>query len=338
MKQLSPDVRLSIISMLEAGYSCQKIALKLDVGHSTVSELHSQIATSIKKNVGGRPSKLTPADRRHMAHLISTGKADTATQLKRQLQNITNTSISTQSIRNALKKEDMMSRVKVKKPLLRRHHIKQRLEFAQKYEHWTEEDWARVIWSDETKVNRLGSDGRQWVWKKHGAPLTSQHVKPTVKFGGGNVMIWGCMTIHGVGYMCRIEGKMDAPLYEEILEDHVLETVRYYGMDEENFIFQQDNDSKHTSKRAQKWFKNHSIQILDWPAQSPDLNPIEHLWVLLKFRLAAYETEPKSIQELWERIEVEWEKIPKEECVNLIKSMPRRIAAVLKAKGGYTKY
>lgn len=77
---------------------------------------------------------------------------------------------------------------------------------------------------------------------------------------------------------------------------------------------------------------------MDWPAQSPDLNPIEHLWQMLKFRLSAYPEKPGSIHELWKRVEAEWEKISKEECIKLIHSMPRRVAAVLKAKGGYTKY
>jgi DDE superfamily endonuclease len=231
-----------------------------------------------------------------------------------------------------------VARAKVKKPLLRPRHIKQRLDFAYKYQHWTESDWARVIWSDETKINRLASDGRQWVWKKAGAPLTAQHVKPTVKFGGGSVMIWGCMTVHGVGLMCRIEGKMDASLYKEILEDELQGTVDYYGMDREDIVFQQDNDSKHTSRLAQKWFKHNNFKLLDWPAQSPDLNPIEHLWSTLKFRLAAYPTQPEGVEELWKRVEMEWEKIGKEDCLKLINSMPRRIEAVLKAKGGYTKY
>ena len=131
---------------------------------------------------------------------------------------------------------------------------------------------------------------------------------------------------------------MDAELYEEILEDHVFKTLEYYGMNPDDFIFQQDNDPKHTSKKAKKWFEDNNVTVLDWPPQSPDLNPIEHLWHILKMRLATYERHTKSIQELWERVEVEWEKIPKEECVKLIQSMPRRVAAVLKAKGGYTKY
>ena len=77
---------------------------------------------------------------------------------------------------------------------------------------------------------------------------------------------------------------------------------------------------------------------MDWPAQSPDLNPIEHLWVHLKRKLAAYPEPPKGIIELWERAQVEWDEIGREVCQNLIESMPRRVEAVIEAKGGYTKY
>ena len=77
---------------------------------------------------------------------------------------------------------------------------------------------------------------------------------------------------------------------------------------------------------------------MKWPAQSPDLNPIEHLWHHINTRLRAYETPPNGVHELWERVEAEWEKIEPRVCQNLIESMPRRVAAVIKAKGGYTKY
>ena len=80
------------------------------------------------------------------------------------------------------------------------------------------------------------------------------------------------------------------------------------------------------------------MEVLVWPAQSPDLNPIEHLWEYLKRRLAEYETPPKGILELWERVQAEWEKIEASVCQGLVESMPRRVEAVLKAKGGYTKY
>ena len=131
---------------------------------------------------------------------------------------------------------------------------------------------------------------------------------------------------------------MDAKLYRDILNDELQHSIELFDIDYDHLIFQQDNDPKQTSHIIRKWFADNNIQLLDWPAQSPDLNPIEHLWEHLKRQLAKYEGEPKSIHELWTRVEAEWEKIPKEVCVDLIKSMPRRVAAVLKAKGGYTKY
>ena len=79
--------------------------------------------------------------------------------------------------------------------------------------------------------------------------------------------------------------------------------------------------------------------VLQWPAQSPDLNPIEHLWVKVKRELNKYDTPPNGLNELWERVEYIWnEKITKNDCLVLIESMPRRIKAVLKAKGYWTKY
>ena len=110
-----------------------------------------------------------------------------------------------------------------------------------------------------------------------------------MKYEDGNIMIWGW---NGVDYLAEVEGRMDANQYVFILEDHMLPSLEESGIPEE-VIFQQDNDPKHTSKKTKKWMKDNNITLLDWPAQSPDISPIEHQWVHLKRELAKYPTPPK---------------------------------------------
>jgi hypothetical protein len=338
MHPLSAADQNHILAMLDAGHSATQIAASTPCSLGAVSKLRSQHRPHLSKSCGGRPPKLSTANIRHAQRLISSGKADTAVDVAKVLRNVTNQPLSTQTVRRYLKAAGLKAAVKKKKPFLSKRHRKARMDFALAHQDWTVEDWKKVVWSDETKINRFGSDGRKWVWKKSGEGLSDRLVEGTQKFGGGSVMVWGCMLWDGPGYACRIDGRMDGDLYIKILEEDLQESLNYFDKDAGDVIFQQDNDSKHTCKKAQTWFQDHDLNVLLWPAQSPDLNPIEHLWDHLKRKLAEHEVAPRGILELWERVEEEWNKIDAEVCQNLIESMPRRVAAVLKAKGGYTKY
>jgi hypothetical protein len=327
-----------IVSLLLDGESTRSIATKTGISKSKIGEIRKEVVPNKENIKTGCPPKLSPQDRRRVVNQIESGKLDNAVQATDFINSINPTSVSVQTVRNTLRKDNMKSVVKRKHPLLRPAHRKLRLAFAHKYQHWTVDDWKLVLWSDETKVNRIGSDGCLWTWKRVGAPLTDRTTIPTVKHGGGSVMVWGCMGWEGVGVLTEVEGIMDAKQYVEILDAGVMESVEKLGMDEEEFYFQQDNDPKHTSKRASAWFEVNGIKLLDWPPQSPDLNPIEHLWQHVKRQLHKYPSPPTSIHGLWDRIVVEWNKVPAQTCQKLIESMPRRCAAVIKAKGGHTKY
>lgn len=199
-------------------------------------------------------------------------------------------------------------------------------------------DWKRVVFSDETKVNLLGSDGRKWGWKVPGSLLQDSHVSPTVKYGGGSMMIWGCLAAKGIGNLVRIEGILNARLYIDILKNDLLGTLDRYALDKANVVFQHDNDPKHTAKITVAWLANKGIEILAWPPQSLDLNPIENLWAWFKFRLVDYQGPPSSIHEFWEHAQTAWNGFTEDDCIRLIESMLERIAAVISAKSSYTKF
>jgi DDE superfamily endonuclease len=118
-------------------------------------------------------------------------------------------------------------------------------------------------------------------------------------------IIWRCMTAYGVGFMYKVIGTMDQHLYKSILEDELLHTTKFYNLNPSQVIFQQDNDSKHKTASVQTWPRNQEFDVLEWPAQSPDLNLIEHLWAILKKKLNQYDRPPNGMLELWERIKVE---------------------------------
>ncbi|QRW16926.1 DDE superfamily endonuclease [Rhizoctonia solani] len=106
----------------------------------------------------------------------------------------------------------------------------------------------------------------------------------------------------------------------------------------EKVIFMQDNASSHKAHIVQDWCQENGLEVFEWPANSPDLNPIENLWDQIKRELYSYETPASGMLELWERVQEIWDKVSAQKCQDLIECMPRRIQACIKAKGGPTKY
>ena len=148
-------------------------------------------------------SQAYPQNKRAVVHQFLSGKASNAVHVTKFINFIISTPASTQTIRNTLKAANLKAVTKKKKPPLSAAHRKRRLAFALQHQYWTVEDWKKIIWSDETKINKMGSDGQEYVYKKAGEPLGEREVKGILKFRGGSMMVWGCMGWNGVVFSVR---------------------------------------------------------------------------------------------------------------------------------------
>ena len=245
-----------------------------------------------------------------------------------------NKKVSNETIRRYLKREKIYAYSSYKKPLLSKKNIEKRNELCKKWIYESEEYWHNVIFSDECKFNLYNSDGCSYVWRKVNKRLNYRYVEPTVKYGKGNIMVWACFSYKGLGNLVFIEDKMNAYSYLDILKNNLFKSAHSMGFNE--FIYQHDNDPKHTSKLIKNFFINKNIPVLDWPSQSPDLNPIEHIWVHMKTQIRGKIFNNK--EELKKDMARVWNNIPKELIVKLINSVPKRVMEVVKSKGGYIKY
>lgn len=281
----------------------------------------------------GRKRKTTAKVDRKIINMVNRSDNPSAVDIAEELRELNLADVSPRTVRNRLHKSGFHGRAKVKKPLLTKKHKALRLSFGQKYQNWTVNDWRRVLWSDETKICLNGSDGRRWTWKRQGEQLKPKHVKQTIKHDR-YLMVWGCFGWNGVGQIKVIDGTLTSSQYVRILSNHMLPSGE--SLIGSNFVFQHDNDPKHTAKNTKQWLNEKDIVVLEWPSQSPDMNPIENLWFELKKKVKAMKL--KSLKELPEAIVTCWNSLEKSLCEKLVDSMPDRIDDLLKNKGSWTKY
>jgi len=192
------------------------------------------------------------------------------------------------------------------------------------------QDWENVVFTDESTFQLFANPTKRWVHKNLG--IQFRKVKHPTK-----VHVYGCFSNSGFGKLICFTKNLNAPRLIMLYEKGLLpSTTTLFGPDKTDWILQEDNYPKHQSKLAKKWRHDNGIDRMDWPAASPDLNPIENVWAILKLNVR--KPRPSSPKQLIRYIREEWKGLTPEYAQVLVSSMPRRIKAVIPAKGDYIMY
>lgn len=279
-EEISNDIRHLIIKMHLEGKSLRVIGSTVGRSLSTIQYIVKVFKTQgvvDKKQRNSNRKKLT---RRHQSFLIREVRKDptvSAPNLAKMLHLYYNITVTSQTVRNYLRKLMFRSRIAARKPFINRINRMKRVNFAKKYLKMGFRFWKRVIFSDECKFNIKLSDGITKIWREKNKRLLPKNLLPTFKHCAGSVMMWGCFAAGGVGKLAHIDGIMNAKAYINILRVNLGPSAEKLGLTD-RYFFQQDNDPKHTAQDTRLWILYNCPFYLKTPPQSPDLNPIENLW------------------------------------------------------------
>jgi len=328
--------RAQIVTLHQEGYSERKISLQLSFSktavHNAISKFENSGSFSDKKR-SGRPRKTSARDDNCMRRIIMKSPTSSCRKVRSRLLN-KGTIISLSTVSRRLSKEfGLRSYKPAHKPKLTEPMKKKRLDFAKKHQVWNAEDWGNVLFSDESTFQQFVVR-RQHVRRPVGDRFKERYTIPTMKHPPSQ-MIWGAMSKSGTAglYFLPPKTTMNGAKYLELLRQKVQLHMEVHRCT----IFMHDGAPCHRSKIVTDYLASQNIQVLEWPGNSPDLNPIENLWSTMKDKVA--ERQPSSQGDLVTVIKQVWTMgLSKDLCAELVASMPRRIQAVIDSKGGNTKY
>lgn len=330
--QLTEFERGRIIGMREAGWSHRRIARHLGRSDQTVRRCWDQWVsegTHTRRPGSGRPRQTTSRQDRlilRQARILPTSSVST---IQRQVAPSLQVPVSASTISRRLAEGHLVSRRPLRVLPLTPTHCRVRLQWCRSRRNWTATEWNRVVFSDESKYSMASDDGRVRVWRLPGQRLNpaffvERHTSPTA-----GVMVWGAIAYDSRSPLVVIRGTITAQRYvQDILQPHVLPLMA--GLP--GAIFQQDNARPHTARMSQACLRQ--VATLPWPARSPDLSPIEHVWDHIGRQLR----QPTSLHNLEIQLQQLWTDMPQDTIRDLYASMPARITSCIQCRGDPTGY
>ena len=328
--------RASVVVLHKQGNTTQEIGQQLAVSQPTVRhwvEHYEQTGDVKDEPRSGRPRCTDEAMDTAIAGAAHVEKFCTPRGLKRKY----GFEPSARTIDRRLQEANLFGRVARHKKKLSAEEKRARLSFAEGYKHMTADDWMRIMFADEKKFKGEGFMGQVWVRRPKGEADNPEYQVPKLPHPV-KLNVWGCFCGRGLGYCYIFDENMNGKLLKKIVSTHLLESAELHFEQDPPELWRllQDNDPKHKSVLVRTWLFNHGISLLDFPAYSPDLNPIENLWNDMARRV---EARPAStIEELQDVIAEEWAATDVNFLRKLARSMPERCQAVIDARGDHTKY
>jgi transposase len=320
------------------GWPCTRISRELQIPYETVRRCTHEPITPTKPR--GRPPLLnTPLRQRLISHATSSHEQ----RLKpwAEIAHELGINVDQRTLTKAFHQEGYYRRVATEKPLLTPKHINDRLWWAATCQSWPGSVWSRVIWSDEASF-RVGR-GKVYVTRRPEEKYLPSCCVPKFK-DYSCVHVWACIGRDGSkGPLFVWDREKIGNINSASYVAHILPLIQSFKMEHEifrvgisNALLMQDGASSHTARATKQALHERAIRLLWWPANSPDLNPIENVWRLLKSRVQR--RFPTTKQELITAIKEEWEIINVRDIQKYCTNMGERCQAVLQARGGHTPF
>lgn len=338
-RKLNDFERAQATAWLQDQIGVREVARRLGVSHPVIIRLHRRFQATGRvqdRPRSGRPRKTTAREDRFIQRQARQERRATANVIRHRLRAVTHTRISEQTTRNRLHDVNLHARRPIRRPRLTENHRHIREAWSREHQRWTRDQWSNVMFSDESRFCLRPNDGRVRVWRRPGEHLLDDAVQEYVPFGGGSVMVWGGISTYHRTPLYHVDGNLNGERYlQEILQPLVVPALQQIGPEA---VFQDDNARPHRGRAVNAFVLEQGIRRLDWPACSPDLNPIEHVWAELGRRIKANHPPAANRQELLGQLQQEWNDIPQAFLARLVNSMRRRCIECLAAQGGHTHY
>ncbi|GFY24442.1 transposable element Tcb2 transposase [Trichonephila clavipes] len=300
-------MRGRIIGKIEEGRKITDVAREFDIAHSVVSRPWKSFKTTgmcSRRHGGGR---------------------------------VRRKQISRKTVARRLRGGGLYARRPVVCVPLTRQHRTARLQWCREHHNWTEQDWACVLFSDESRFSLSSDCRRQLIWRESGIANRPEYIQEKDRYPTCSIMVWAGIMINGRTRLHVVaNGTMTGRRY---IDEDLLPHVRLFrGAVGDKFVFMDDNATRHRTLAVQDCLDSEGIQRLVWPAHSSDLNPIENVWDALGRQVAGGNYPPTNKNTLIRALTEEWDKLPQQLLDNVVQSMVRRVECCITIHGGHIPY